>query len=73
MDIQKIVGTNIRTIRESKKLSQEKLANLSDLDRTYVFSIEKGRRNISIKVLFKISNALNVSILELVKDVENEI
>jgi transcriptional regulator with XRE-family HTH domain len=73
MDIQKIVGTNIKNIRETKNLSQEKLADLSDLDRTYIFSIEKGRRNISIKVLFKIAKALEVSILELVKDLEDGI
>ena len=73
MDIQKVVGTNIRKIRESQKLSQEKLADLSELDRTYIFSIEKGRRNISIKVLFKIAKALNVSILELVKNLEDGI
>jgi transcriptional regulator with XRE-family HTH domain len=73
MDVQKIVGTNIKNIRESKKLSQEKLADLSNLDRTYIFSIEKGRRNISIKVLFKIAKALDVSILKLVKDIDDAI
>lgn len=73
MDIQKIVGTNIRNIRESQKLSQEKLADLSELDRTYIFSIEKGKRNISIKVLFKIAKALKVSIHELIKNIENGI
>jgi transcriptional regulator with XRE-family HTH domain len=73
MDVQKVVGTNIKNIRESQKLSQEKLASLADLDRTYIFSIEKGRRNISINVLFKISKALNVSIHELVKNIEDEL
>jgi len=73
MDTQKIVGASVRRIRQSKKLSQEKLAYLSELDRTYIQSIEKGKRNISIKVLFQISKALNVSILELIKDIENEI
>lgn len=71
MDIQKVVGTNIKNIREGQKISQEKLAHLSDLDRTYIFSIEKGRRNISIKVLFKIAKALKVSIHELVKNIED--
>tara|TARA_B100000795_G_scaffold255474_1_gene227155 strand:- start:509 stop:730 length:222 start_codon:yes stop_codon:yes gene_type:complete len=73
MDTQKIVGASVRRIRQSKKLSQEKLAYLSELDRTYIQSIEKGKRNISVKVLFQISKALNVSILELIKDIENEI
>jgi transcriptional regulator with XRE-family HTH domain len=73
MDTQKIVGASVRRIRRSKKLSQEKLAYLSELDRTYIQSIEKGKRNISVKVLFQISKALNVSILELIKDIENEI
>jgi transcriptional regulator with XRE-family HTH domain len=41
-------GANVRTKRDAKELSQEKLAELADLDRTYVSSVERGLRNISI-------------------------
>ena len=54
-------------MRIEKGLSQEKLALLSDLDRTYIPSIENGKRNISITVLEKLSNALDISVSELTK------
>ena len=50
------IGQRIKEIRVKQGLSQEKLALLADLDRTYIPSIESGRRNISITVLEKISN-----------------
>ncbi|PJB00165.1 MAG: transcriptional regulator, partial [Ignavibacteriales bacterium CG_4_9_14_3_um_filter_30_11] len=40
----------------------------ADLDRTYIPSIEKGERNVSITVVEKLANALNVSISEFFKD-----
>ena len=73
MDISKQIGINLKKARESKGISQETLASLADLDRTYIFSIEKGRRNISVLVLFKISRALKLSIHEILKDIENEL
>ena len=73
MDIQKKLGHNIKSIRQNQNISQEKLAHLSDLDRTYISSIEKGRRNISIVVLFKIAKALDVSIYEILKNIEDGI
>lgn len=68
MNIKAKLGTKIKSIRLEKKISQEKLAHLSDLDRTYIHSIEKGERNISIVTIEKISNALNIQISELIKD-----
>ena len=41
-------GKAIQAIRAKQKISQEKLAELSDLDRTYISSVERGQRNISI-------------------------
>lgn len=48
------VGNRIRKLRKQKDLSQEKLAHKSDLDRTYIASVEAGKRNISIVNLEKI-------------------
>ena len=56
------VGKRIKQLRKNIGLSQEKLANNCDLDRTYVASVENGKRNISIVNLEKIAIALNVSL-----------
>jgi len=64
-DINKEVGLNIRKIREDKGLSQEKLAALADLHRTYIGQIERGEKNIGLKNLEKIAKALNVNVKDL--------
>ncbi|MDB4161781.1 helix-turn-helix domain-containing protein [Bacteroidia bacterium] len=63
------IGNKIREIRLKKGLSQEKLALLSDIDRTYIPSIENGKRNISITVLKKISNALGMTVSDITKGI----
>lgn len=65
MDIKKNFGNKVRQIRLSKHLSQEALANQANLDRTYIPSIEKGERNVSLLVIEKLANALNVPIKEM--------
>ncbi|OYQ87976.1 transcriptional regulator [Wohlfahrtiimonas chitiniclastica] len=69
-DIQSIFGRRIKQIRESQNLSQEKLAELSDLDRTYISSIERGKRNISLNGIYALSKALNVSLSEIFQNME---
>jgi len=59
------VGQNIRKIRESRGLSQEALANLAGVHRTYIGIIERAERNITLVSLEKISKALKVHIKEL--------
>jgi transcriptional regulator with XRE-family HTH domain len=51
-------------------LSQEALAHLADLDRTYIPSIEKGERNVSLEVIQKLSKAFKIKISELLKGIE---
>lgn len=63
------IGQRIKEIRVKQGLSQEKLALLADLDRTYIQSIESGKRNISITVLEKISNALGMTVSDLTKEI----
>ena len=67
MNIKQKFGTRIKELRLQKGLSQESLANIADLDRTYIPSIEKGERNVSITVIEKLANALSVAITELIK------
>lgn len=68
MDIKVKFGKNLKQLRLGKGISQESLAMLADLDRTYIPSIEKGERNVSITVAEKLANALNVDISELFKN-----
>jgi transcriptional regulator with XRE-family HTH domain len=67
MDIKKKIGLKIKNLRVEKNWSQEKLALNADLDRTYIPSIEKGERNVSITVIEKIANALEIEVHELLK------
>lgn len=60
-----LLGQRIRELRNKSELSQEKLAFTCDLDRTYIGSVERGERNISIINLQKIAAALNVELHEL--------
>ncbi len=67
MNIKKKFGEKVKLLRIKKGWSQEKLALAADLDRTYIPSIEKGERNVSITVIQKIADALNVDITVLLK------
>jgi transcriptional regulator with XRE-family HTH domain len=67
MDIKIKFGKNVKCLRIEKGWSQEKLALNAELDRTYIPSIEKGERNVSITVIQKIADALKVDIVELFK------
>ena len=62
MDVKKEFGEKVKSLRLEKGWSQEKLALLADLDRTYIPGIEKGERNVSIVVIEKIAIALDVDI-----------
>ena len=54
-------GQRIREVRQDRELSQEALASLCDLDRTYIGSVERGERNISLVNISKVAAALGVS------------
>ncbi len=64
MAIKDKVGNRIKELRSSRGISQEVLAHEAGLDRTYITSVERGKRNISIVNLEKIAIALNVSLSE---------
>lgn len=65
--ITEIFGRNAREARVTRGLSQEGLAELSGLHRTYVGAVERGQRNITLLNAEKISHALGVTLAELVK------
>jgi len=60
-----IVGRNVRRLRQSKQMTQEELAFAAEIDLTYLGGIERGRRNPSLLVMARISEALSVSITKL--------
>lgn len=57
---------NMKTCREAKGISQEKLAEYSNLHRTYIGSIERAEKIPSLVTVVKILKALNVDISELI-------
>jgi len=59
-------GGNLRRIRLAAGLSQEELAHLSGLDRTYVGSVERGERNISLDNIWLLADTLSVQPAELI-------
>lgn len=64
-------GQVVRKIRLEKGISQETLAELSGLHRTYMSDVELGKRNVSLENIDRIANALDVSISEIFKLIES--
>ncbi|MFH0979417.1 MAG: helix-turn-helix transcriptional regulator [Candidatus Roizmanbacteria bacterium] len=64
----KKLGENIIQTRKKKDLSQDQLAILSDVDRSYLAEVEEGKANPSIKFLHKIAKILKIKVNELLKE-----
>lgn len=60
-----IFATNLRRLRLERELSQELLAEMANLHRTYVGSVERGERNVSIDNMENIAKALKVNLREM--------
>ena len=73
MELNKIFGVVLRDLRDKSGLSQEKLAELSDLERTFISFLERGERQPSLTTIFKIANALDISATQLISEVEDRI
>lgn len=61
------LGEAIRRIRLSKDISQEKLALLAEVDRSYVGRVERGDNNVAVLTLARLAGALDISISELMQ------
>jgi transcriptional regulator with XRE-family HTH domain len=61
-------GARMKLFREESGLSQEKLALKCGLDRTYIGSVERGERNISLINIHKIAEAMDILVHELMKE-----
>jgi len=62
-------GRNVCRLRNDAGLSQDKLAEKADLDRTYLSGIERGVRNSGIKSVLRIARALDVSLNKFCKEI----
>lgn len=62
------LGKAIRRVRLSKKVSQEKLALLAEVDRSYVGRVERGDNNVAILTLSKLATALDITLTKLMQE-----
>ena len=70
LDVKKLLGNKIREWRIERHLSQERLADLAGLHRTYVGAVERGERNVSLVNIVAIARALDVLPAELLGDIK---
>ena len=68
-----VVGEVIAHFRKQKKISQEILSGLSDIGRTHLSAIERGTRKPTLETLYKISCALDVSMSDIVREIEKRL
>lgn len=64
----KRLGANIVKWRKERELSQQELADLADVDRSYLAEVEEGKANPSLRFLNKLAKALRIHIKELVRN-----
>lgn len=73
LKIQQYFGQTIKSIRLEKGISQEKLAELVELHRTYISDIERGGRNVSLVNIWRLAEGLEVGVNELFQKLEEKI
>ncbi len=70
MDLNRVLGRNIRALRQRQGLSQEELALEADMKRSYVSDLERGTRNPSVKAVGRLAKALGVEAWQLLRHSE---
>ncbi len=68
MDVTQVFSANIKRFRQKQGLSQEALADLAGLHRTYIGAVERGERNITLINANKIAEALSVKLSDCLKE-----
>jgi transcriptional regulator with XRE-family HTH domain len=64
------LGEAIRRIRQEQEMSQEKLALLAEVDRSYVGRVERGDNNVAVLTLKRLADALGVTMTELMAEAQ---
>jgi transcriptional regulator with XRE-family HTH domain len=74
-ELTRIFADNVRNFRHTKNLSQEELADHCGLHRTYIGSVERGERNVTLSTIETLASALDVSVLDLLtkRDLDDEV
>ena len=72
-ELYKFVGKRIRAVRETRKVSQERLAKLIGLTRTSITNIESGNQKLLLHTLVEIAKQLHVSAMDLLPNETNEV
>lgn len=67
-----LLGKRIQELRKQRGMSQERFALKIGMDRTYLASVEAGKRNVAIRNIKKIADGLGVTLSELFKNIEQE-
>ena len=70
---QAALGRAIRKLRTAAGISQEELAELAELHRTYIGDVERGERNISLVNMIRVAEALGVNLGRLVREMEKDL
>jgi transcriptional regulator with XRE-family HTH domain len=65
LELIKVHADNVRSYRFQRNLSQEELADISGLHRTYIGSVERGERNVTLRTLAILADALNIQVIDL--------
>lgn len=68
-----IVGRVIAQFRNGKGLSQEVLSGLADIGRTHLSAIECGERKPTLETLYRLANALDVNMSDIIREIENQL
>jgi transcriptional regulator with XRE-family HTH domain len=67
-----LLANNLRSFRQSRSLSQEEFADLCNLHRTYIGSVERGERNVTLSTLEVLAEALGISVPKLLTQANHE-
>lgn len=67
MDMRRLVGENVRRIRQKKGLTQEHLADISGFSQQYISGLERGRRNPTVVTVYELASALGANYLDLMR------
>lgn len=67
MDMRKLVGRNVRTVRQARGMTQEQLAEESGFSQQYISDLERGRRNPTVVSLYELALALKSTPIDLLR------